>query len=78
MPIYLAHELVRNIGFEPIQSETTDLQSGPALLLRRLRMFKRIHLDRIRTYWGHDSLYSTLIATQQQVYSFKRTLNEYV
>jgi hypothetical protein len=41
-------------------------------------MFKRIHLDRIRTYWGHDSLYSTLIATQQQVYSFKRTLNEYV
>lgn len=30
------HNLVGNIGFEPIQSETTDLQSGPALQLRRL------------------------------------------
>ena len=41
IPTLVATHLVRNIGFEPIQSETTDLQSGPALPLRRLRMFGR-------------------------------------
>ncbi len=35
LPIEMGKVFVGVIGFEPIQSKTTDLQSAPALQLRR-------------------------------------------
>ncbi len=42
------------IGFEPIQSETPDLQSGPALPLRRIPMI---------AIWSFDNLKNSGLLT---------------
>ena len=52
----LARLIVGVIGFEPIQSETTDLQSAPALQLRRtpvksLRPFTRVSGGKPMSRW---------------------------
>ncbi len=42
--------MVGVVGFEPTQSETTDLQSAPALQLRRTPLLVRSVELRMRSY----------------------------